>query len=98
MRDARVEWTPYFVRVRNATNVKKGLCDSDSRVAWGMQCPPNKSRDKRAGGVGEHLRCAAVARQGVIVSILELGLAWLACACGAGAEEVEGDEDYARGT
>jgi hypothetical protein len=98
MRDARVEWTPYFIRVPNATNAKEGLCYFDSRVPWGMQCPPDKSCDKRAGGVGEHLRGGAVARQGEIVSILKLGLAWLACACSAGAEEVEGDEDYARGT
>jgi hypothetical protein len=60
-----------------------------------MQCTPGKSRDKRAGRVGEHLRGGAVARQGVIVSILKLGLAWLARTCSTGAEEVESDEDYA---
>jgi hypothetical protein len=31
----------------------------------------------------------------MIVPILERGLAWLACARGAGTEEVECDEDYA---
>jgi hypothetical protein len=98
MRDASVEWTPCLIRVPNATNAKEGLCDFDSRVPWGMQCPPGKSREKRAGRVGEHLRGAAVARHGMIVSILKLGLAWLACACSTGAEEVESDEDYAGGT
>ena len=98
MRDTRVEWTPCFICVANATNAKEGLRDFYSRVPWSMQCPPGKSRDKRAGRVGEHLRGAAVARHGTIVSILKLGLAWLARACSTGAEEVESDEDYAGGT
>lgn len=98
MRDARVEWTPRFIRVPNTTNAKEGLCDFDSRVPWGMQCSPGKSRDKRAGRVGEHLRGGAVARHDMIVSILKLGLARLARACSTGAEEVESDEDYAGGT
>jgi hypothetical protein len=98
MRDARVEWTPYFIRIPNATNAKGGLCDFDSRVPWGMQRPPGKSRDKRAGRVGEHLRCGSVACQGMIVSILKLGFTWLARACSTGAEEVESDENYAGST
>ena len=61
-----------------------------------MQCPPGKSCDERAGRVGEHLRSRAVAGEGMIVPVLEHGLAWLAGARGARAEEVECDEDYAR--
>ena len=60
-----------------------------------MQCTPREGRDQCAGRVGKHLCGRAVARQGVIVAILESGLAWLAGARGARAEEVEGDEDYA---
>ena len=98
MRDASVEWTPSFVRVRKAPNAKEGFCDFDSGVPRRMQCPPGKSCDKCAGRVREDLRSGAVARQGVIVSILKFSLAWLARACGTGAEEVESDENYAGGT
>ena len=95
MRDARVERTPCFIRVRNATNSEERLCDSESRVPWSMQCPPGKRRDKRAGRVGKHLRGGTVTCHSMIVSILEFSLAWLAGSCGTGAEEVESYEDYA---
>ena len=72
------------------------LCDSNSRKARAVQRSPGEGRDERAGRVGENLRGGAVARVGMVVAVLERGLAWLACARGTGAEEVEGDKDYAR--
>jgi len=60
-----------------------------------VQRPPREGCDQCAGRVGKHLRGGAVARHGVIMAVLESGLAWQAGARCARAKEVEGDEDYA---
>src|SRR6266851_4503735 len=97
LRDARVERTPRLVRIRHATHAKERLCDAEARKPGGVQRAPGEGRDEGAGGIGEHLRGGAVARDGVVVAVLERGLRWLAGARGARAEEVERDEDYAWG-